>query len=345
MKKTFVAVALSSLFASVAANAAVVYDKDGTKAEVYGRAQANLYDVDGAKIGSTAKDTAADSTTLIGSGRLGLQGSTAVNSSLTAIGRGEWQVNAEKSSQSSNEFDARYLYLGFDGGQAGKVIIGQTDTAYYDTLVTTDIFDEWGDEAYISGRQEGQVVYSGAWNGFRASAGYQFSDASQELNNAYGASLGYTFAAGFGLGAGGVSRSYDLCTNNASKANKENRWAETATYGNAGAPGLYAAALYNESKKSYYGGAADTTDKGWELVAAYALKNNWTFSAGYNRYYQTEQDANVASYYLVDVQYKFTSNFLTYAVYRFDDGMSTDTATGIKTENKDALTLAAQYNF
>ena len=62
MKKTFVAVALSSLFASVAANAAVVYDKDGTKAEVYGRAQANLYDVDGAKIGSTAKDTAADST-------------------------------------------------------------------------------------------------------------------------------------------------------------------------------------------------------------------------------------------------------------------------------------------
>lgn len=335
MKKTFVAVALSSLFASVAANAAVVYDKDGTKAEVYGRAQANLYDVDGAHIGSTAKDTAADSTTLIGTGRLGLQGSTAVNSSLTAIGRGEWQVNAENSS-TTNQFDARYLYLGVDAGQAGKVVIGQTDTSYYDTLVTTDIFDEWGDEAYASGRQEGQVIYSGAWNGFRASAGYQFADASQSLDNAYGASLGYTFAAGFGLGAGAESRSYDQ---DSSTLDKDNRWAVTATYGTVGAPGLYAAALYNESKKSYFGTDADTTDKGWELVTAYALKNNWTFSAGYNRYYTTGQGADVVSYYLVDAQYKFTSNFLTYAVYRFDDGKSA----GV--ENKDALTLAAQYNF
>ena len=47
----------------------------------------------------------------------------------------------------------------------------------------------------------------------------------------------------------------------------------------------------------------------------------------------------MVSYYLVDAQYKFTSNFLTYAVYRFDDGKSA----GV--ENKDALTLAAQYNF
>ena len=113
----------------------------------------------------------------------------------------------------------------------------------------------------------------------------------------------------------------------------------TATYGTVGAPGLYAAALYNESKKSYFGTDADTTDKGWELVTAYALKNNWTFSAGYNRYYTTGQGADVVSYYLVDAQYKFTSNFLTYAVYRFDDGKSA----GV--ENKDALTLAAQYNF
>ncbi|GJA10892.1 hypothetical protein KAM334_22030 [Aeromonas caviae] len=42
MKKTILAIAIPALFAS-AANAAVVYDKDGTSFDIYGRVQANYY--------------------------------------------------------------------------------------------------------------------------------------------------------------------------------------------------------------------------------------------------------------------------------------------------------------
>lgn len=42
MKKTILAIAIPGLFAS-AANAAVVYDKDGTSFDIYGRVQANYY--------------------------------------------------------------------------------------------------------------------------------------------------------------------------------------------------------------------------------------------------------------------------------------------------------------
>ncbi len=44
MKKTLLALAVPALLAASAANAATVYEKDGQKFDVYGRAQANIYD-------------------------------------------------------------------------------------------------------------------------------------------------------------------------------------------------------------------------------------------------------------------------------------------------------------
>lgn len=248
-------------------------------------------------------------------------------------------MNAEKSTASSSNFKARHEYLGFDGGQAGKILFGQTDTAFYDTLAATDIFNEWGDEVYVSSRQEGQAIYSGSWGGYRASAGYQFADASQGLSNAYNASLGYTFDFGLGLGVGAESRNYDQVAANSSSTDSDNRWAVSTSYGTFGQPGIYAAALYVQAEQSYYGGAADTTTKGWELASAFTTENKWTFLAGYNRYYQTEQDQNVTAYYMLGAQYDFTSTFKSYVEYRFDEGKSG----GV--ENDDAVTLAAQYNF
>ena len=43
MKKTLLALAVPALLAASAANAATVYEKDGQKFEVTGRAQANYY--------------------------------------------------------------------------------------------------------------------------------------------------------------------------------------------------------------------------------------------------------------------------------------------------------------
>lgn len=336
MKKTLLAVTIPALFA-VSAHAATVYDKDGQTFDLTGRAQANLYDKEAAVI--SGYDTNATTNTLVGTGRFGVKGTTAITSQVSAFARGEWQVNAEKSNASSSNFKARHEYLGFDGGQAGKILFGQTDTAFYDTLAATDIFNEWGDEVYQSSRQEGQAIYSGSWGGYRASAGYQFADASQGLSNAYNASLGYTFASGFGVGAGAEGRNYDQVAANTSSTDSDNRWALSTSYGTFGKPGIYAAALYVQAEQSYFAGVADTTKKGWELASAFTTENKWTFLAGYNRYYQTVQDQDVTAYYMLGAQYDFTSNFKSYFEYRLDEGKSA----GV--DNKDAVTLAAQYNF
>ena len=354
MKKTLLAVTIPALFA-VSANAATVYEKDGQKFDVYGRAQANIADKEAARL--SGFDNTAEKTTLIGTGRIGLKGTTAINSQVSAFARGEWHVNAEQSSANEKDIDpaqsgdqtqagdkgqsfyARHLYLGFDGGQAGKILFGQTDTAFYDTLAATDFFNDWGDESYASGRQEGQAIYSGSWGGYRASAGYQFADASQGLSNAYNASLGYTFGFGMGVGLGAESRNFDQNVGSNTNLDSNNRWAISTSYGTQGAPGFYAAGLYTAATKTYYAGAADTDEQGWELYGSYTTENKWTFMGGYNRYYQKDQGADVTGYYVADAQYNFTSNFFSYVEYRMEDGKTA----GV--DNNDAVSLGAQYNF
>ncbi|WP_250894956.1 porin, partial [Aeromonas dhakensis] len=71
----------------------------------------------------------------------------------------------------------RHVYVGFDGSQYGKIIFGQTDTAFYDVLEPTDIFNEWGDVGnFYDGRQEGQVIYSNSFGGFKGKLSYQTND-------------------------------------------------------------------------------------------------------------------------------------------------------------------------
>ncbi len=133
MKKTLIALAVPALLVASAANAATVYEKDGQKFDVYGRAQANYYN-----------DAASDSSgsTIEGTARLGLKGSTAINDTWSAIARGEWKVAGESSDDGT--FKVRHLYAGFDGGQYGTIIAGQTDTAFYAVVAPTDVFNEWG---------------------------------------------------------------------------------------------------------------------------------------------------------------------------------------------------------
>ena len=133
MKKILLALAVPALLAASAANAATVYEKDGQKFEVTGRAQANYFN-------NAASDS--NGSTVQGSARLGLRGSSAINDTWSAIARVEWTVAGQSSDNGT--FDVRHMYAGFDGSQYGTIIAGQTDTAYYAVVAPTDIFNEWG---------------------------------------------------------------------------------------------------------------------------------------------------------------------------------------------------------
>lgn len=380
MKKTLLAIAIPALFAASAANAATVYEKDGQKLDVYGRVQTNVYDKNSA---------GEDKSSLVGTGRLGLKGSYAINDAWTGIAKAEWKVAAENSDSTSkattfktpklddngdpvkdssgdvvfedvtvkdtnNLFKARHIYLGFDGGDKGTIIVGQTDTAYYDVVGLTDYMNEWGSEgnAY-TGRQEGQIIYRGAWNGFSASASYQFADSTPDWaiggddavvsvikagkkDYGYAGTVGYAFPANFAIVAG-VSK--DAFTSTTDASWDKNDWALGTSYGVDGEDGLYAAALYNESKIE--GPAAEAKAKGTELVAKYRLPSAVTFLAGYNKLKwdavsgNAGTDQDITDAFLLGTGYEFTSKFIGWAEYKFNQVDEVD----------DNWTLALQYNF
>lgn len=350
MKKTILAIAIPVLFAS-AANAAVVYDKDGTTFDVYGRVQANYYG-DTNKWDDTAaayKDVDAE---LIGASRLGWSGKIALNNTWSGIAKTEWQVSAENS---DNKFDSRHIYVGFDGTQYGKIIFGQTDTAFYDVLEPTDIFNEWGSEGnFYDGRQEGQIIYSNAIGGFKGKVSYQTNDDTVEKitdvaggikktvftdvkrNYGYAVAAGYDFD--FGLGFNGGYAYSDLESKTSSAEGEKSEWALGAHYA---INGFNFAGVYTQAEVKNDTTGYKDKGRGYELAATYNV-DAWTFLAGYN-FKEGKKNANLSgsSYEdlmdatLLGVQYSFTSKLKAYTEYKINGVSGKD----------DDWTVALQYNF
>ena len=349
MKKTILAIAIPALFAS-AANAAVVYDKDGTSFDIYGRVQANYYGDSDNPNPLTQADTQGDAE-LIGTSRLGWSGKVALNNTWSGIARTEWQVAAENSYDS--KFKSRHIYAGFDGTQYGKIIFGQTDTAFYDVLEPTDIFNEWGDYGnFYDGRQEGQIIYSNTYGGFKGKVSYQTNDDEAvkvsdmggqtvttvfpdlKRNYGYAAAIGYDFD--FGLGLNGGYAYSDLESTTSTNTGDKSEWALGAHYA---INGFYFAGVYTEGDLKNDTTGYKGEGRGYELAASYNV-DAWTFLAGYN--FKEGKDNSAGSSYedmvdetLLGVQYNFTSKLKAYTEYKIQ---------GID-DMDDEFTVALQYNF
>ncbi|MFM1711942.1 porin [Aeromonas salmonicida] len=367
MKKTILAIAIPALFAS-AANAAVIYDKDGTTFDVYGRVQANYYGDHNESVAATKGKWVPNEATgvnewqagspagykdvdgeLVGSSRLGWSGKVALNNTWSGIAKTEWQVSAENSDGS--KFNTRHMYVGFDGTQYGKIIFGQTDTAFYDVLEPTDIFNEWGDVGnFYDGRQEGQVIYSNTYGGFKGKLSYQTNDdkavkvadvggsvketvfTDVKRNYGYAAAAGYDFDFGLGLNAGYAYSDLESTTN--TQTGDKSEWALGAHYA---INGFYFAGMYTQGEVENDNTAYKGKGRGYELAATYNV-DAWTFLAGYNF---TEAKENNTSYQdqvdetLLGVQYNFTSKLKAYTEYKIQNIDKKD----------DEWTVALQYNF
>lgn len=370
MKKTLLAIAIPALMSATAVNAAAVYEKDGQVLKLGGRVQTSI---ENKGASSYDGDTTSSETTLLGLARLRVEGSTAINSEWKGIAKAEWQVAAENSdndgktvtdelgneigttSKDEGKFKARHVYLGFDSEKYGKVIVGQTDTAYYDAIAATDMFNQWGSGANgYSGRQEGQLIYSGVWGGYHAGASYQFADDTAsidvgdkaesnyvevgKLDYGYAANFGYNFEQGFGFTAG-LSEAKYAEVGAVADVDKTD-WALSGTYGVYGEAGFYGAAMYNQT--ALEAASSEVNYAGYEVIAMYRLENNVSFLAGYNYrevtdsdYASISEDTKTADEFLVGAGYDFTSNFLGWVEYAADqiDG------------NDDRFAATLQYNF
>ncbi|MGO2010211.1 porin [Vreelandella alkaliphila] len=130
MKKTLLATAIiGALGASAAAQAATVYDQDGTKLDVYGRIAMGIagggpeYNDADQKIDNGAEFVDVFS-------RLGLRMSHEVNSDLTAFGRLEWRFKGDERYTESGFTEIRQSYLGLQSKQYGTFQAGNFDSFY-----------------------------------------------------------------------------------------------------------------------------------------------------------------------------------------------------------------------
>ena len=382
MKKTILAIAIPALFAS-AANAATVYDKDGTKFDVYGRVHAAYQGEEHkAALAQTAGTNdysykKGDDTTkgqVYTYARTGMQGKVALNNTWSAIAQGEWQLSSENSKQDS--LTARHVWAGFDGSQYGKFIFGQTDTASkWGVQDRADIFEELGNVASVNdGRQEGQVIYRGEWNGAFFNASYISKNSSIDsfgtellesslvagpnpdskdankvgLKGGYAFGAGYNMDNGFGFGVSMENKDFERGTNlgktNVAITNLKSKddWAIGTSYA---FDAFYVGAMYNESKLKGFDNGQEIKAKGFELAGSYTI-DSWKLLAGYNKLDAkgtnvfalntgTTNDVEIFDRVILGVEYAFTSNIKSYANYAVESAGEKD----------DQWEFGMQYNF
>ncbi|MBJ7555892.1 porin [Marinomonas spartinae] len=371
MKKTILALAITSATLTTAAHAATVYKADGSKLDVYGRVEADMTHAGNGTAGNATDANAQGNLTT--KARIGIKGETKVTDNFGLFAKGEWQVAGQNSDGS--KFTARKAYFGLDFKKNGTVTIGQQNTVVYTSLVqTVDIFDQWGMEAqdgiYGENRQASQVVYANSFGNFDVQAGYQFRNSDGKdigsinkgtvQDNAYSAAVVYHTDMGlnlraafarqnFGPASNGATYALDPSTGKikATPAATGNSDGKINTYG-VGADytlnNLYLAFVYLGSKTD--NGAATNSDtklNSYDLVGAYTI-DQYRLYTGYGFQKQDQDGANsldTVKSYKLGVEYNFTSNALAWVEYRHNDGTS-DIANGYASNE---VALSGQYNF
>ncbi len=205
MKRNIFAVVIPALLAAGAANAAEIYNKDGNKLDLYGKAVGLHYFSDNT-------DNDGDKTYV----RFGFKGETQINDQLTGYGQWEYNVQANNS-EGSDAQDGNRTRLGFAGlklGDAGSIDYGRNYGVVYDAIGWTDMLPEFGGDSgysdnFMNGRSTGLLTYRnknffGLVDGWDFAAQYQGknerSDNDRRANgDGWGLSTSYTSPIGLGI--------------------------------------------------------------------------------------------------------------------------------------------------
>jgi len=172
MKKTLLATAIvGALGASAAAQAATVYDQDGTRLDVYGRIAMGIAG-GGPEFNSDneAIDNGAEFVEVFS--RLGLRMSQQVTSDLSAFGHLEWRFRADERRTGEAFRETRQSYIGLKSEQYGTVVGGNFDS-FYNQFVSKP-FDVYIDRGFefaghpIQSRGDSIGYYTPDLSGFTA---------------------------------------------------------------------------------------------------------------------------------------------------------------------------------
>ena len=372
MKKSLLALAVVA--AATSANAATVYDKDGTSLAVGGRVQAVVYNGNAAGI-------AENDAGLVNSARLNIAGSTKINDSVSVFAFSEWNMaDGNTSGQSwGDSINTREQYVGADYGDFGKFLGGKTYDAANAVLAATDVFEDFGArlQGSINGdRRTGMFRYVYDNNGIFGSVSYQTAaddstvqGSKADVEGGFAAAAGYTFdnvvfgPLSFKAGYSYVKGQDDFSKTIGQFENSETfdnfkvisasiAWGSTDN-------GLYIGALYNTQRvkqraNDFVPSNSSNSDKkkGYEFVVGYTFDNGIGAFTGYNfvdvktKEGSINSDSAIYRRVPVYVNYAINDNFNIWGEAEFDansttkkDGQNQYSETGTM------LSAGARYTF
>ncbi|WP_435929737.1 porin OmpF [Dryocola sp. BD613] len=355
MKRNILAVVIPALLVAGAANAAEIYNKDGNKVDLYGKAVGLHY---------FSKDNGKNA--YAGNGdktyaRLGFKGETQINDQLT--GYGQWEYNfAGNNSEGSDAQTGNKTRLAFAGlkfGDAGSFDYGRNYGLVYDAIGITDMLPEFGGDTgssdnFFAGRSTGLATYRnsdffGLVDGLNFGVQYlgknERSDISKANGDGWATSLSYNVE-GFGIVGGYGSADRTNLQEVDGKGERIEQWATGLKYD---ANNIYLAALYGETRNSTYisdsvGFANKTQD--FSVVAQYQFDFGLRPSIAYYKSKAKDVngigDADYLNYIEVGATYYFNKNMSTYVDYIINQ-IDDNNKLGLGTDNTAAVGIVYQF--
>ena len=199
MKKTLAALIVSAVAAS-AANAAVVYDNEGTKVELNGSLRLILEKADAKKYDAAGNSTKTANSALRNAGsRFGVTVKHNLDNDFYALGRLEFRFDDTESRDQFGSLYAKRAYVGLGSKATGDITFGRQLTIADDLSQAVDYeygFIPKGDYIRTSGTGVVRYDYKGI-EGLQLSANYNFG----QRHNDKGAALKTGLKNAYGLGA------------------------------------------------------------------------------------------------------------------------------------------------
>jgi len=339
MNKTLIALAVSAAAVATGANAAEIYNQDGTSLEFGGRAEARL----------SIKDGKAEDKTRV---RLNFLGKTQITDNLYGLGFYEGEFSSHENGDIDSEADDNDLYtrLGYAGlgGEFGEVSYGKTEGALGVITDFTDIMAYHGnsaaDKLSVADRTDNMIAYKGQFSDLSLKASYRFADRSEKDENGVedgdfhdNDQDGYSLSAIYALGDTGLKLGGGYADQD-----EANEYMLGVSYAIGD---LYVAGLFTDGEKADNDG--DYT--GYEFAAAYTIGKT-VLSTTYNN--AETNDETSADNIAIDATYYFKPNFRGYVSYNFnliddgdDFGKVGSVAKASDTDAEDEIALGLRYDF
>ncbi|EQA4281402.1 porin OmpF [Cronobacter dublinensis] len=364
MKRNILAVVIPALLVAGAANAAEIYNKDGNKLDLYGKAV-------GRHVWTTTGDKSSNGDATYA--QIGFKGETQINSDLTGFGQWEYRTKADRAEGEQQGGLTRLAFAGLKIGDAGAIDYGRNYGVVYDVESYTDMApyfsgETWGGaytDNYMTSRAGGLLTYRntdffGLVDGLSFGIQYQAKNESDHSINAQnGDGVGYTAAYEFGEGFG-VSAAYSNSDRTNDQEERDGNgsraevWAVGAKYD---ANNIYLATVYSETRNMTIvdNSVTKTTEmanktQNFEVVAQYqfdfGLRPAISYVQSKGKHLNgADSDADLAKYVQAGATYYFNKNMNVFFDYRFNllDTNDYSSSYGIGTDDQAAVGLTYQF--